>query len=297
MTGNLGRQLSDLVAYILLPLACLLLPTELGGSLLRRCATRGWVLGTRSQMACETAGRLMFIPDRQEWRRRWRLVELTEARDVWFCWLGRTRGLLAQMEIDGVGPGAESGQALIGLHWGPSILALVALRRMGLAPRFVHRPVETAIRRLAPFQYAYLLIMVRVINAACEGRAITVPGARAGLAEALAEPGLPVLLMDAPPTQGLRVIRVNLLGRTTTLAADGLRLLAERRARCTFYAMGLDRTGVGKQLSFTVTITTDSPRELATLVADHFNRFVLADSAQWRLWHAAGQLFDFHEGA
>lgn len=296
-TENLGRQLSDLVAYIVLPLLCLVLPINWGSALLRRCAGKGWVLATRSRLASETAAKLIYIPNHDEWRRRWRLVELTEARDTWFCRAGRVRGLVKGVSVDGPIPEAKGRLALIGLHWGPSVLALEVFRQHGLAPRFVHRPVDIALRRRAPFQYAYLQVLVQVIRRCCAGRPIVVPGAKASLQDALQAPGTPVLLMDAPPTSGRRVLRVSLLERTVTLAADGIELLTEAQAECVFFALGLDADGNGKQLDYAQALRPDTARELATGIAHHFNRHVLQDSAQWRLWHAAGQLFDLEESA
>jgi len=292
LTGNLGRQFSDLMAYIVLPLGCALLPVKWTERLLRRCAGRGWILKTRSRQASDTAARLMYLADPAAWRQKWRLVELTEARDVWFILLGRQEALLERVQIEGEPPVPGDGQALIGLHWGPSVLALAAFRRLGLKPRFVYRHVESDIRRQAPFQYLYLRLVVRVIDRCCGGGAITVPGAKAELATALEGPETPVLLMDAPPVRDRRVLMVNLLERRAPISADGIELLANRHARCTFFAMSLDIDNEGKQLVFTESVSTDDPRELASMIAAHFNRFVLHDSSQWRLWHAARQLFN-----
>lgn len=291
LTGNLGRQFSDLMAYIVLPLGCALLPVKWSERMLRRCARRGWILKTRSRQASDTAARLMYLADPVAWRQKWRLVELTEARDAWFILLGRHEALLEKVRIEGEPPTPGEGLALVGLHWGPSVLALAAFRRLGLKPRFVYRNVESDIRRQAPFQYLYLRLVVRVIDRCCGGGAIAVPGAKAALATTLEGSETPVLLMDAPPVRGRRVLMVNLLERPAPIAADGIELLANRHARCTLFAMGLDDDNEGKQLIFTETVSADDPRELASKIAAHFNRFVLHDSSQWRLWHAAHQLF------
>lgn len=287
-----GRQLGDLAAYLLLPVLCLLLPTSWGTSLIRFCAARGWVLRARSQQACEAARRWSGpIADAAAWRRRWRLTELSDARDCWYYVAGRAGRLLDAIRVEGDWPVPRPGLVLLGLHWGTGILALELFRRAGLQPRFVYRGIDRDGRNLAPFLYLYQAMTIRAIDKACAGRAIATPGAATSLQQALGDQGTPVLLLDAPPELGRRVAEARLLGQPARLAAGGMEMLAARNAQCQLFDLGLEAHGPGRVLRMQPVQTARGVADIQGMVSGQFDRLVGTDSAQWRLWHVAEQLF------
>lgn len=286
-----GRQFGDFAAYILLPLLCAVLPLRLGHALLRHAATGGWVLVGRSLHAHSAAARHVRVPDAEAWRVRWRLVELLEARDVWLVMLGRGAALARTVRVDGPWPRVPP-DAWLGLHWGPSALALDLLRRNGQQPRFVHRAVQAAEHRHTPFFLAWLKLLVAYIQRCCARRAITVPGARRALEDALQGGSTPVLLVDAPVTRAEDAVALRLGNRPARVHRAGFDLLAASGSQCRFYLLGLDPDGAGRTLRLGPPVDAADGDALRAEAARWFDRALAADSAQWRLWHAADQLWD-----
>jgi hypothetical protein len=285
----MGRQAGDFLVYILLPLACVVLPHGRGQALIRRIADEGWLLNARSKSALRSAQRYLVIADPEAWKRRWRRAELSEARDLWFALLGRGRALRRAVRVDGMPP-ARQGLVLIGMHWGPSVLALQLFREAGLQPRFVYRAVGIDILRAAPFRYVYLRLLVAYIRRSCGGCDIPVPGARSRLETALREPGTPIILLDAPVTRTGHSLQDEVLGLTAEFSREGPELLVSGGARCVFYALGMGENGVNA-LSCEHPIEPDSADELVAAYCRFLGEHLRRDSAQWRLWHAAEQLF------
>jgi hypothetical protein len=285
----MGRQAGDFLTYILLPLCCVVLPYAVGQALIQRIAQRAWLLKTRSLAALASAQRFIPVQDEAGWKARWRLVELTEARDSWFFMAGRRRKLLSSVRQQGM-PVATDRLVLIGMHWGPSILALPLFRDAGLAPRFVYRQVGPDIRRAAPFNYLYLCMQVRFIRSVCAGRDITVPGALKQLEAAAAEPGTPVILLDAPTTRPDRSILTAVGDLVVEFNSDGPEWLVTGNSTVVLYSLGFNAAGV-RELRCSEPFTPESTQALMQQFSHFMAQHLADDSAQWRLWHAADQLF------
>lgn len=252
-------------------------------------ASRGWLLKGRSETALKVAQGYHAVADETQWKARWRFTELIEARDLWLAMLGRRKHLVKAVRRDGLPPVMDR-LVLLGMHWGPSVLALELFRDAGLAPRFVYRRVPAEVVWIAPFYFLYLKLLVAYIRRACDGRDIPVPGARSELVSALDEPGTPVILLDAPITSEGRSMRQRVLHREAEFYRDGLELLATHRARCVLYTLGLDDEGVNT-LRCGEVFEPASAEDLLENYAEMMSQCLARDSAQWRLWHAAGQLF------
>ncbi len=289
LTTSMGRQAGDFLTYILLPLCCVLLPYKAGQAAILKIAGKGWLLQARSSASLALAQRFVSVADAHNWKVRWRLTELMEARDLWFSMLGRRKALLRGVRQTGV-PQVADRLVLIGMHWGPSVLALQLFRAAGLAPRFVHRTVRPEVMRASPFYYFYLRLLVAYIHRICEGREITVPGARRELEAAQSEAGSPVILLDAPITQSAQPISITVGRLRAELNADGPKLLVNGKALCVLYSMGLDESGTNV-LNCAEPFVPGSVDQLLQRFADLMSQHLTQDSAQWRLWHAADQLF------
>jgi lauroyl/myristoyl acyltransferase len=288
----LGRQLGDLLAFLLLPWTCLLLPRSWGESLMRACARNAWVLKARSVSACDAAIAHFDIGDRAPWEQTWRMLELVEARDMWFCLLGRGRSLLSRVTVAGPHPPRDRQTILILMHWGTNVMAMEWFRRAGLKPRLVYRYEPPELRRRVPFYWLYMKAMVFFIRRVCDGRAIGVPGGKSEIDNALSSGDNLVMAMDVPVLGNRRVIEVQFLGHRVRLHADGFDLVAGTDAPCQFFYMGFDDdTGSSKHMVFTSPILENDPARLAEVVGREFDQCVRSDSSQWRLWHASRQLF------
>ena len=235
------------------------------------------------------AQRFVAVEDEARWKSRWRLVELVEARDLWLALLGRRKVLTRAVHQHGM-PRATDRLVLLGMHWGPSVLALALFRDAGLDPRFVYRKVPGEIARVAPFHYLYLKLLVAYIRRMCAGRDISVPGARKVLHNALGERGTPVVLLDAPITSTGHSVWGRVLDQKTEFYRDGPELLVEGQARCVLYTLGLAPDGTNV-LTCSEPFQPGSAEQLLQRYAEWMTQCLTTDSAQWRLWHAAQQLF------
>jgi len=285
----MGRQAGDFLTYILLPLCCVVLPYALGQALIRNIAQRAWLLAARSAAALDSARRFVAVKDEAGWKARWRLVELTEARDLWFFMAGRRKALLLSLRQQGVPPVTDR-LVLIGMHWGPSVMALQLFRDAGLAPRFVYRQIGPDIRRAAPFHYLYLRLLVRYIRKVCAGRDITVPGALKQLEAATTEPGTPVILLDAPTTRPDHSVTTRVGDLVAEFNSDGPEWLVTGKSTVVLYSLGFNTAGAS-ELRCSEPVRPESTQALMEQFGQFMAQHLEEDSAQWRLWHAADQLF------
>jgi hypothetical protein len=285
----MGRQVGDFLTYILLPLCCVALPYAVGQALIRDIAQRGWLLKARSAAALDSARNYVQVSDEAGWRARWRLVELTEARDLWFVMVGRRKAVLRSIQQRGLPPATDR-FVLIGMHWGPSVLALQLFRDAGLAPRFVYRQIDPDTRRVAPFHYLYLCMLVRYIRGVCAGRDIAVPGALKQLEAAAAEPGTPVILLDAPTTRPDRSIFLRVGDLVAEFNSGGPEWLVTGKSTVVLYSLSFNAAGA-RELRCSEPFTPESTQALMQQFSHFMAQHLADDSAQWRLWHAADQLF------
>ncbi len=289
---TLGRQIGDFLTYILLPLICVLLPYRWSQKLLLMVARRGWLLQSRSELALQQAQRFVEIADTRAWRRSWRLVEMMEARDLWLCVAGRSNSISRSIRISAM-PQARTGLVLLGLHYGPTAIVLKIFQQAGLGPRFVYRGIDTDLRRLVPFQWLYSKLNVKYIHQSCKGREISVPGARSKLQAALNEPGTPVILLDAPVTRAGLSIHAEVLGLNAEFSGEGPALLAAGKASCVLYWLEVDENGE-RELHLGTISQPQTAEQLIQEIARLLSRKLEDNSAHWRLWHAADQLFRSH---
>jgi len=285
----MGRQMGDFLTYILLPLVCVVLPYSWGQNLLLLVAQRGWLLQSRSALALQQAQKFIEVTDTNAWQRSWRLVEMMEARDLWLAVAGRSNSISRRIRVHNL-PQARTGLVLLGLHYGPTAIVLKILQQGGLGPRFVYRGADAELRRLVPFQWLYSKLNVTYIQRTCRGRDITVPGARSKLEAAMAEPGTPVILLDAPVTREGRSIHTEVLGLRTEFSGEGPSLLAAHGASCVHYWLDVDENGE-REFHFSSPVQARSAEQLIEEYAALLSRKLQDNSAHWRLWHAADQLF------
>lgn len=285
----MGRQMGDFLTYILLPMICVLLPYTWGQKLLMLVAKRGWLLRSRSELALQQARGFVPIENTNTWQSTWRLVEMMEARDLWLCVLGRSASISRRVHIPRM-PKASIGLVLLGMHYGPTAIVLQIFQQAGLGPRFVYRGIDTDLRRLVPFQWLYSQLNVKYIRQSCGGREISVPGARGKLEAALTEAGTPVVLLDAPVTREGQSIHAEVLGLHAEFSGEGPALLATGGARCVHYWLEVNEAGE-RELHFGPPSQPHSAEQLVAEFADLMSRKLCDNSAQWRLWHAADQLF------
>jgi hypothetical protein len=284
-----GRQIGDLLTYVFLPMICVILPYRWGQALILHVARRGWLLQSRSELALQQAARFVVVEDAGRWQQDWRLVEMMEARDLWLSVMGRASSISRRVRVRHL-PEPRTGLVLLGMHFGPTAVVLQILHDQGLGPRFVYRGADSELRRVVPFQWVYSKLNVKFIRQTCQGRDITVPGARRQLEAALNEPGTPVILLDAPVTREGQSIHADVLGLDTEFSRDGPELLTAGGATCVHYWLDMDVNGE-RTLHFSAASQPDTADDLVKAYAEMMSSKLAGNSAHWRLWHAADQLF------
>lgn len=288
---SLSVQLSDLLVYLLIPGLSVLLPAAASRALVTRLSGWQWLLAGDAEVCCARAADYTPIADPQEWKRRWRLVVMLEARDLSLLMWGRRESVFEEIEgADAIEATRDS--VLVGMHWGPSIAILSLLKRFGLNPLLVYRPVERDIFRLRPFYYGFLARSVRYIRKTCGGRAITIRGAGARLREELAQSGTSVVVLDAPPAPGRSTIEGHVLGQPVRFNAGFPDILAESGRPYFRYAISLQKGGAGlRRLELEGPEHMPASEVFMQRYCDFLDQHLRADPAQWRIWQVAEQFF------
>ena len=286
----LQRQISDLVGYLLLPGLAVVLPARWSRSLVHRVANWRWMLpeGDAAMVAARAQGQ---VSDEAGWLRHWRRVELLDARDTFMLRFGRSRSVFAEIRgLDALDTARD--MVMVGMHWGPSISILRLLEAHGMTPTLVYRKVDPATKWQRPFRYLHLRVLVSEIERACGGTAIAAGGAKARLKDRLAEPGIVVVLADAPAERGRPVLSGRLLDRPCQFNAGFPRVLMESGRDFVFYAISLSIDGrVMKELDLDGPHPVAGPEAFMDVYSAFLERHLRFDSAQWRIWQAAAQVF------
>jgi hypothetical protein len=286
-----GLQMSDLLVYVVLPVVAWLLPAVVSRRLVGRVAGWDWVLSSEAEASHAYAAQYTAIADAQEWKRRWRMVVLLDARDLFLLTWGRSRSVLE--EIAGRERIAQArDRVLVGMHWGPSIAILELLRSEGMSPLLVYRQVERSIVKSRPFYYLFLRKAVRYIRKSCGDRAVPVRGASNALRQKLPMPGTAIVVLDAPPTPGRSTIAGEVTGWPVLFNAGFPEILRDSGRAHQFYAISLQPGNEAlKILELTEVRPAGSSEALIQEYCAFLGRHIERDSAQWRIWQVADQFF------
>jgi len=291
LTVRISRQLTDLLAYVLIPAIAVITPASFSRGILRRVSAWNWVLGAAADAAYHGARKHVDIPDREGWKRRWKQVELLDARDVAMMVFGRTHSVMAEIECPPDFDIARD-RVMVGMHWGPAISILKLLSVSGLKPAFPFRPMEPHLLRTRPFYYLFSRVAAHYLYSTLEDRAVPVGGAGGVLQGFLDEPGSICVLMDAPPKQDRSMISRPVLGANARFHAGFPGLLAARGKEYVLYAMNLREDGsIRKKLEVAGPFSADNAEDFISNYASFLDRHLSKDSPQWRIWHAQHQFW------
>lgn len=292
-------QMADLLLYVLVPGFSLLLPGAWSRALLAHISRCGWLLSAKADTAWNMARERVGPGDEvgtelepeQQWKMRWKQIELLDVRDLYLMSFGRSASVLAEIECQTPIESVQD-RVMVGMHWGPSISILKMLAVAGLKPAFLYRPPARQALRSRPFYYLFLSLASRHIVKTMGQRAVLVGGAGRKLGPMLDQPGSVVILMDAPPMQGRPVITNPVLNREAVFNTGFPAMLADKGKQYMFYALSLHPDGsLRKRLELQGPFSTDDAQVFLQGYAGFLEQHLLADSAQWRIWHAAGQFW------
>jgi hypothetical protein len=285
------KNLSDLLVYILIPSLAVLLPGRASRSIIARCSRWPWILAERCKVVYDKANTRRAILYPQDWKSRWRQVEMLDARDLFLLTFGRKRTVYAECAgLDRLELCRD--RVLVGMHWGPSVSILRMLRDQGLKPGVVYRDEEFALLKKRPFLYLWMRLAVREIRHACEGREILIEGAGARLRDQIGRPGTPIVIYDAPPMAGRSVMEGTVMDKPASFHAGFPRLLAESGSEYVMYAISLDNGGrLEKNLDIRGPFTAVSESDFLDRYCGMMTDYLETDTAQWRIWQVADQFF------
>ena len=291
LATRFSQQLSDLFAYLLVPGLAVITPASLSRWVLRQVSGWRWMMAAHADAAFRAAEEFVDIDDEQQWKSRWKQVELLDVRDLYMMLFGRSRSVLDEIDCD-VPLETVRDRVMIGMHWGPSISILKMLDVAGLGPAFPYRPPEKQVLRIRPFFYLFSRMAARYMVKVMQERAVRVGGASPKLRAMLEQPGSIVVLMDAPPMQGRPSEDVPVLGRNARFNTGFPASLCEKRKQYFFYAISLspgDTTR--KKLELKGPFSTENTGAFLRNYAGFLNDHLATDSAQWRIWHASQQFW------
>jgi len=289
--SGISRQLTDLLAYLLIPGIALITTASFSRRILRRVSAWDWFFAASADAAYDGARKYVDIPDEKQWKQRWKQVELLDARDLCMMLFGRTRSVMAEIELPADLETARD-RVMVGMHWGPAISILKLLAVLGLRPAFPYRPTERHLLRSRPFYYLFSRLAGLYLARTLDDRAVQVGGASKVLQGLLDEPGSICVLMDAPPEQDRRAIIKPVLGASARFHVGFPTLLADRHKEYVLYAMNLCADGsVRKRLEVAGPFSADDAEGFLDNYASFLDRHLSSDSAQWRIWHAEHQFW------
>ncbi len=289
--STISRQITDLFAYVLLPVLSVVTPAAFSRWVLRRMAGWDWLLSLDAERALEGAGKHVEIADRDSWRKRWRQVELMDARDLYMMLFGRTRSVLAEIDCP-ANLEITRNKVLVGMHWGPAISILRLLSVAGLRPAFPFRLPEPELRKSRPFYYLYCTLATRYLVETLGERAVPVGGARKVLQGMLDEPGSICVLMDAPPMEGRPAVSQPVLGSEARFNSGFPAMLADHQKEYVLYAITLSADGsTRKMLEVEGPFVAENAMEFLQRYASFLDRHLSMDSPHWRIWRAEHQFW------
>jgi len=289
--NSITRQTTDFLLYFLLPGMSVVLPTAWSRSLLARLSRRGWLLGKNADVAWSMASQFVDPGDEAGWKMRWKQVELLDVRDLYLMIFGRSRSVLAEIEYDSPIATAKD-RVIVGMHWGPSISLLKMLAEADLNPALPYRPPPPHALRRRPFYYLFLKLACRYLVKTMHERAVMIGGAGKKLNAMLDEPGSMVVVMDAPPMAGRPTFTTPVLNRDAVFNASFLNVLVDQQKEYMFYALSLHSDGsLRKKMELQGPFRSATAEAFLQRYAEFLDQHLLADSAQWRIWHVARQFW------
>lgn len=280
-----------MLAYVLIPALSVISTGRFSRRVLRRVSHWRWFLAADVTYAFEGASLHLETGSEEHWKRRWKQVELLDVRDLYMMLFGRSRTVLAEIELPSNFEIVRD-RVMVGMHWGPAISLLKWLAVSGLGPAFPFRPPEPELLRSRPFYYLFCRLAETYLTRTLSERAVPVGGASKVLQRMLSEPGSICVLMDAPPMAGRRALSRSILGSNAWFNTGFPALLADKRKEFVLYAMNLTSDGsLRKKLEIAGPYSADSAEELLDRFSGFLDRHLSMDSPQWRIWRAEHQFW------
>ena len=289
--ARISQQLSDLFTYLLVPGLAVIIPASYSRWILSRVSRWQWFMATAAEAAFAGARDFVAIEDEAAFKKRWKQVELLEARDLYMMLCGRSKAVLAEVACD-TAVELVKDRVIIGMHWGPSISILKLLQVAGLDPALPYRPPEKQILRIRPFYYFFSTMAARYMVKTMGDRAVPVGGAGKTLRAMMDQTGSVIVVMDAPPMEGRPTLNSPVLGKNAIFNAGFPDILADIKKEYVFYAISLQaENSLTKKLELEGPFDSNEAQDFLQNYAGFLGRHLSSDPAQWRIWHVAQQFW------
>lgn len=279
-------------AYLLDPLLDALLGRKPDSPVVLAHGRRFPAAEAAARQAAECAERMGFAPGPQWNERYWRCAAL-DRQDNFARLLHRS--LTHENLLETVGAWPRPPFVALGLHWGTGFPALAHLQRSGLSPGFVYLPEDPD---HLPSRPARIYDRLHLRALAGFGPAIRVGGAYQAIRDALAAERIPVVLIDAPPHPGSRLLHIDPrpgIDRSIRLRAGVLRLLAEHRVPFVFFRCWKPDEAARRRLEIKQSDCSGRPEYIAERAAEFLLETLHLDAAQWHFWCQAEALMGLPE--
>ncbi|MGY6630004.1 MAG: hypothetical protein ACXIUL_03255 [Wenzhouxiangella sp.] len=275
----LAMQFTDALAVYLIPLTGALLPARLCKSLIWRLAGWAWLLPDRSRWIDHAES--VYLGSQGRLAREWRWMHFMESAEYARLILG----LPARLEVDGQWPD-RPGFMAVGMHLGAGITALWHLKRLGLSPRLIYRPVRPEDLPGRPLLYWFHRLRLRLMVKLCPAGPIGTGGARQEILEAIQSGrSVPMIIADTPsPRPDAPMIRV---GQRHLGLRQGVFSLIEESASPVVFFVTTFCPHSGK--TRLVIDPVDAQPGASQRLLARMEHLLAQTPGQWHLWPALGQ--------
>jgi len=287
----LKRNGTDLLHLFLVPILIALLPWKLAFRLLKRMARQGYADGPGVERAWQAARPHLPKQDGEDWKSRFRLLQLVERVDTWLVLLRPARWWSRQIDQTGTWPAHAGPFVLLTFHWGGGQWIWRQLHQAGIPAHFLARRPQAA--DLGAGRLAIWFARVREFGIFRQGgcAVIFTGGSSARIHEALQHRRSVVGMLDLPATTTQTILRRPLLDGEVAIPFGLLRVAAAANAKVLMFSCSLDVDSGRRRLQILdVPAHADVPA-LASAYVEHLDRCLRSESAFWQVWSSAPMMF------
>lgn len=285
------RNGADLIHLFLVPILIALLPWKIGFRLLKRMARRGYADGLGVERAWQAARPHLPQQDVDEWKSRFRLLQLVERVDTWLVLLRSARWWSGQIDQTGDWPEHDGPFVILTYHWGGGQWIWRQLHQAGIPAHFLARRAEVA--DLGAGRLATWFARVREFGIDRQGgcKVIFTGGSKARIREALQQHHSVVGMLDLPASATQAVLRRPLLDGEVAIPFGLLRVAAEANAEVIMFSCAFDLETGRRVLKILALPSAADVQAAASRYVEHLDHCLRCESAFWQVWGSAPLMF------
>lgn len=289
----LKRNGTDLLQLFLLPILLALLPWKIGFRLLKRMARQGHGDGPGVERAWQAARPHLPGQDAEaeEWKSRFRLLQLVERVDTWLVLFRSARWWSRQIDRTGTWPDHVGPFVLLTSHWGGGQWIWRQLHEAGIPAHFLARHVQA--EDLGGGRLAMWFARVREFGIVRQGgcKVIFTGGSSARILEAFQHRHSVVGMLDLPATTSQAVLRRPLLDGEVVIPYGLLRVAAAAGVEVLMFSCSFDPDTGRRRLQIIEMPTAADVQAIASAYVEQLDRCLRSESAYWQVWSSAPLMF------